>query len=60
MDANGDGKVTEDEIPEQARQFMRIDAMDKNGDKAIDKDEWMKAMEEFRKRFQGGGGAPGA
>jgi HlyD family secretion protein len=61
MDANGDGKLVADEIPEQARQFMKIETMDKNGDKAVDKDEFMKAMEEFRKRFQqgGGGGAGG-
>src|SRR6516225_3701268 len=40
MDQNGDGKVTEDEMPE----FMkgRFAAMDTNGDKAIDKDEWQK------------------
>ena len=40
---------------------MKIETMDKNGDKAVDKDEFMKAMEEFRKRFQqgGGGGAGG-
>jgi HlyD family secretion protein len=61
MDANGDGKIVAEEIPEQARQFMKIETMDKNGDKAVDKDEFMKAMEEFRKRFQqgGGGGAGG-
>lgn len=64
MDANGDGKIVADEIPEQARQFMKIEAMDKNGDKAVDKEEFIKAMEEFRKRFQqgggGGAGGPGA
>jgi len=64
MDANGDGKIVADEIPEQARQFMKIETMDKNGDKAVDKEEFIKAMEEFRKRFQqgggGGAGAPGA
>ena len=59
MDANGDGKIVADEIPEQARQFMKIEAMDKNGDKAVDKEEFIKAMEEFRKRFQQGGGAGG-
>ncbi|MFM8582884.1 MAG: hypothetical protein ACKOFW_15495 [Planctomycetaceae bacterium] len=62
MDANSDGKLTEDEVPEQARRFMDLKAMDKNKDGSVDKDEFIKAMEEFRKRFQGGGGggAPGA
>lgn len=62
MDANSDGKLTEDEVPEQARRFMDLKAMDKNKDGSVDKDEFIKAMEELRKRFQGGGGggAPGA
>jgi hypothetical protein len=53
MDQNGDGKVTEDEMPE----FMkgRFAAMDTNGDKAIDKDEWQKAAA----AFQAGGGSGG-
>jgi hypothetical protein len=53
LDQNGDGKVTEDEMPE----FMkaRFTAMDTNGDKAIDKDEWQKAAA----AFQGGGGRRG-
>jgi HlyD family secretion protein len=50
LDQNGDGKVTEEEMPE----FMkaRFAAMDANGDKVIDKDEWQKAAA----AFQGGGG----
>jgi Ca2+-binding EF-hand superfamily protein len=41
---------------------MDLKAMDKNKDGSVDKDEFIKAMEELRKRFQGGGGggAPGA
>jgi hypothetical protein len=53
LDQNGDGKVTEDEMPE----FMkaRFGAMDTNGDKGIDKEEWQKAAA----AFQGGGGRRG-
>ena len=50
LDQNGDGKVTVEEMPE----FMksRFAAMDANGDKVIDKDEWQKAAA----AFQAGGG----
>jgi Ca2+-binding EF-hand superfamily protein len=56
MDKDGDGKVTEDEMPE----FMkaRFAAMDANGDKAIDKEEWQKASAAFQ-ASGGRGGAPG-
>jgi HlyD family secretion protein len=61
LDQNGDGKVTEDEMPE----FMkaRFTAMDANGDKAIDKDEWQKAAAAFQAgggRGRRGGGPPDA
>jgi HlyD family secretion protein len=58
MDQNGDGKVTEDEMPE----FMkgRFAAMDTNGDKAIDKDEWQKAAAAFQAGGGRGGGGGGA
>ena len=58
MDKNGDGKLTEDEIPEQAKQFLSISRLDTNKNNAIDKDEWMKSMEEMRQRM-GTGGGPG-
>lgn len=48
-DANEDGKLSEDEIPEQMRNFL--DRIDTNGDGEISKAE----MEEMAKRFQGGG-----
>jgi HlyD family secretion protein len=50
LDQNGDGKVTEEELPEPMK--ARFAAMDANGDKAIDKDEWQKAAA----AFQAGGG----
>jgi HlyD family secretion protein len=53
-DANGDGKVTKEEAPEQMRGFF--DRMDPNGDGAIDREE----IESMRARFGGGGpGGPG-
>lgn len=55
FDANGDGQLTKDELPEQAAErIMRADA---NGDGAVTKEE----LEEIRKRFAGGqrGGAGG-
>ncbi|MGE5191877.1 MAG: hypothetical protein ACM3U2_05200, partial [Deltaproteobacteria bacterium] len=59
LDQNGDGKVTEEEMPE----FMkaRFAAMDANGDKSIDKDEWQKAAATFQARGGGrrGGSPPG-
>jgi len=62
MDANSDGKLTDDEIPERAKAFMDLKKMDTNKDGGVDKAEFIKAMEEAMKRFQGGGGggAPGA
>lgn len=52
MDANGDGQITQDEVPEQAqRQFGR---MDENGDGVIDANE----LESLSERFRGGQGQP--
>lgn len=53
QDANADGKLTGDEIPERMR--GRLDMIDTNGDGEITKAE----MEEMAKRF-GGGGRGGA
>jgi len=51
-DANSDGKLTGEEIPERMRQGMaRIDT---NGDGAIDKSEMEQMMRSF-----GGGNRPG-
>jgi HlyD family secretion protein len=61
MDANKDGKISEDEVPEDRKRFFNIERMDKDGDKAVSQEEFTKAMEEFRRQFQQqGGGAPGA
>ncbi|MGQ0636737.1 MAG: hypothetical protein ACT4QC_19170 [Planctomycetaceae bacterium] len=56
MDKNGDGKLTDDEIPEQARNFINVGRLDTNKNGAIDKEEWLKSMEEMRQRMSGGGG----
>ncbi|MCC7290936.1 MAG: PDZ domain-containing protein [Phycisphaerales bacterium] len=53
MDANGDGKILKDEVPERMQGMF--DRMDTNKDGAIDKDEIAAASERFRSR----GGPPG-
>lgn len=57
LDANGDGKLTREELPEQARRFMgpMFDRLDKN---ELTKAEFVKATEEFR-RMREGGNPPG-
>ncbi len=52
FDADGDGRVTRDELPERIRQ--RFDRMDENGDGAIDADEAQAAAERMA-RFRDGG-----
>lgn len=52
-DADGDGKLTKDELPEWMRQDM-FDKNDTNGDGALDKEEAKKMAE----RFRGRGGPP--
>jgi len=42
QDANGDGKLTGDEIPERMRD--RVGMIDENGDGALDRSEMQKAM----------------
>ena len=63
-DANGDGKLTKDELPEQMlRMFDRLDV---NGDEVIDEEELQAASERFGRRGRGGppgsgrGGPPGS
>ncbi len=53
MDANGDGKIQKDEVPERMQGMF--DRMDTNKDGAIDKDEIAEAAERSRTR----GGPPG-
>ncbi|HVV99059.1 MAG TPA: efflux RND transporter periplasmic adaptor subunit, partial [Planctomycetaceae bacterium] len=58
MDANGDGKLVESEMPERMRE--RFATMDANGDKSVDAEEFKKASANFRGRGPGGGGPPAA
>ena len=47
MDANGDGKVTKEEMPERMQPMLeRIDA---NGDGAVDKEEAQRMAERFNR-----------
>ena len=52
MDANGDGKLSKDEIPE--RMAARWDSMDTNDDGFLDQEEQQAILERFR-RFSGEG-----
>jgi len=54
MDGNGDGKLTEDEVPEFV--WSRMSAADENGDGSIDEDELTKAR--AARDAEGGGGGP--
>jgi Ca2+-binding EF-hand superfamily protein len=54
-DANGDGQLSGDEIPEQMRE--RLDRIDTNGDGAVDKEEMKKAAGRVA-RMLGGEGRP--
>ncbi len=56
-DRNGDGKLTEDEVPE----FMSrmIAGADKNNDGAVDREELTEHMEEMQSRGPGGPGGRG-
>ena len=56
-DANKDGKLTGDEIPERMQQNLA--RMDENGDGAIDKSEMVKAMAKMGDRAGQGRGSKG-
>ena len=56
-DTNGDGQLTQDEIPERMAQMLT--GADTNGDGAIDRDELTKAMQSARDNFGRGGGGFG-
>ena len=57
MDANKDGSVTEEEL-EGNRMADRLKTLDKDGDKAISKDEFSSGISSLFSRG-GGGGASG-
>ena len=52
FDADDDGRVTRDEMPERMRQ--RFDRMDENGDGAIDAGEAQAGAERMRHLREGG------
>jgi len=52
FDADGDGRVTRDELPERMRQ--RFDRMDENGDGSIDAGEAQAGAERMRRLREGG------
>jgi hypothetical protein len=54
LDQDGDGKVSRDEAPEPMQNFF--DRLDGNSDGFIDQQE----ADAMRRRFQQGGGRPGA
>ena len=58
LSANGDGKLTEDELPEQFRAgFSEVDS---NSDGGIDRAELTAAMSKRMQNRAGGGGPTGA
>ncbi len=57
LDKNDDKKLTVDELPE--RMQGRFDAIDTNGDGAVDAKEFATFRAEMRKRFENGGGGGG-
>lgn len=58
LDKDKDGKLTDAEIPDGMKQFVSVERLDTNKNKAIDKDEWLKNAEERRQRGGGGRGGP--
>lgn len=54
-DANGDGKLSRDELPGQFAERM-FETGDANGDGFLDKEELQKAFESFRQQREAGGG----
>ena len=57
LDKNGDGFITEDEVPAQA--WERMKKFDTNGDGKISAEEMTKGMAEQRGRGKGAGGKDG-
>ncbi|SFI00525.1 EF-hand domain-containing protein [Planctomicrobium piriforme] len=57
MDANGDGSLTKEEVPERMQE--NFDRMDQDGNGKISQDELRAAMEAMRNRMGDGGQRPG-
>jgi hypothetical protein len=57
MDKNSDGKITVDEMPEQAKQFF--DRMDADHDGSVTASELAASRARMRQRQSSGGGPPG-
>lgn len=57
MDANSDGKVTEDEVDERMK--PRFAGMDTDGNGSISAEEWAASVARFRAMGAGGGGGAG-
>jgi Ca2+-binding EF-hand superfamily protein len=59
LDKNGDGKITADEVPEERREMFQklLEKGDKNGDKALSKEEFIEAFRALGNR--GADGPPG-
>ena len=58
MDQDGDGKLSQDEVPE--RMQRRFDFMDANGDGYVDEDEMAAIGERIRQRGPGAGRPQGS
>lgn len=56
IDANADGKVTPEEVPEQMRQFMNIEMADENKNGTVEQSEFLKFINQMRQQRGGGGG----
>jgi Ca2+-binding EF-hand superfamily protein len=57
LDANGDGKVTPDEVPEPRRERFKqlLRRGDRDGDGALDREEFVKVMSAIMARQKAGG-----
>ncbi|MGE3315109.1 MAG: HlyD family efflux transporter periplasmic adaptor subunit [Planctomycetaceae bacterium] len=55
-DANADGKITPEELPERIRQFINMDEADTNKNGGLEQAEFLKLMSQMRQRMGGGGG----